>query len=67
MFKNSKEGLESLRRRRLTEWYWSVEGGKLNRMNPLSYLTCVPGNVLNKSIQLLTPHQFYTSDVGPIE
>src|SRR4030081_3690675 len=32
--KKSEECLESLRRRRSTEWYWSEEGGKLNRVNP---------------------------------
>jgi hypothetical protein len=35
-----------------------------NKVNPLTYLTCVLANARNKSIMLPTPDEFTASNIG---
>jgi hypothetical protein len=39
-------------------YYSIVESCKLNKVNPLTYLTYVLSNVRNKRVTLLRPHEF---------
>lgn len=48
-------------------YYSIVESCKVNNINPLNYLTYVLANVRNKTSRLLTPDEYSTSNVGPID
>ena len=52
--------------RAATIYYSPVESCKLNKVNPLTYLTYVLSNVRNKQITLLTPDEFTASNMTQI-
>ena len=51
---------------RYASYYSLVESCKLNKVNPLTYLTYVLSNVRNKHITLLTPDEFTASNMTQI-
>jgi hypothetical protein len=47
-------------------YYSLVESCKLNKVNPLTYLTYVLSNVRDKRVILLTPDEFNASNITQI-
>ena len=47
-------------------YYSLVESCKLNKVNPLTYLTYVLSNVRDKRVTLLTPDEFNASNITQI-
>jgi transposase len=47
-------------------YYSLVESCKLNKVNPLTYLTYVLGHVRDKRVTLLTPDEFTASNITQI-
>ena len=47
-------------------YYSLVESCKVNKVNPLTYLTYVLGNVRNKQVTLVTPDEFTASNITHI-
>ena len=47
-------------------YYSLVESCKVNKVNPLTYLTYVLSNVGNKKVTLVTPDEFTASNITHI-
>jgi hypothetical protein len=47
-------------------YYSLVESCKVNKVNPLTYLTYVLSNIRNKSVALLTPDEFLDSNIAHV-
>ena len=47
-------------------YYSIVESCKVNKINPLTYLTYVLSNVRNKQVTLLTPDEFSDSNIAHV-
>ena len=47
-------------------YYSLVESCKVNKVNPLTYMTYVLTNVRNKQVMLLTPDEFGASDLTQV-
>jgi hypothetical protein len=47
-------------------YYSIVESCKVNKMNPLTYLTYVLSNVRYKAVALLTPDEFTAANIAQI-
>ena len=47
-------------------YYSLVESCKVNKVNPLTYLTYVLGNVRNKQVTLVTPDEYTASNITHI-
>jgi hypothetical protein len=47
-------------------YYSMVESCKANKVNPLTYLTCVLANARNKSIALPRPYEFSASNIAHV-
>ncbi len=48
-------------------YYSLIESCKLNKVNPLTYMTYVLSNVRNKIITLLMPHEFNQTEINQVE
>jgi IS66 C-terminal element len=47
-------------------YYSLIESCKLNKVNPLTYMTYLLSNVRNKNITLLMPHEFTQTNIPHI-
>ena len=47
-------------------YYSLIESCKLNKVNPLTYMTYLLTNVRNKNITLLMPHEFNEVNITQI-
>ena len=47
-------------------YYSLVESCKLNKVNPLTYLTYVFSNVRSKRVEVLTPDEFTVSNIAHV-